>query len=125
MPRHGTFGPYNPPRFDERVERLETAESEADWLIRKARAAIEQRKLDALASIAEGSGPYSIRLRAAIRRDADLQNKLARVLWDQTVSELVRAGEMSEATDKVWTILISPERAAQLWPVEQMQEAAE
>lgn len=104
------------------VDPRERAEEEARDLINRAYDAIGRRKIDALASVAEGSAPFAIRLRAAIRRDADTQTALARELWDQTVSELLADGEMSEATDKAWTRLIDPARAEKLWPTMQAAE---
>lgn len=105
------------------IDFCEKAEEEARDLINRAYDAIGRRKIDALASVAEGSAPLAIRLRAAIRRDAETQTALARELWDATVADLLADGEISEALDRKWTSLIDPARAEKLWPT--MAEAAE
>lgn len=102
--------------YDE--ERKAKFEQRAKALWIEARDAIEARREEALATICGMPADRLVRQRAAIREAANTALDLAGRLHDTTIEELDRDGEISDATDRAWTALIDPEKAARLWPVE-------
>jgi len=121
MPR--TPSAFAPLLVDYDEERRANIEQQATRLWRSAYDAITARREAALATICGMPADRLVRQRAAIREAANTALDLAGRLHDTTIEELERDGEISEATDRAWTALCDPEKAARLWPVEN-EEAA-
>lgn len=121
--RFGPFGSYTSTFSDEDEARRERADKEVRPALKRALAAIEQRKIEALDSVFGMPADKIVRLRAEIRADAKVQEALAWQYFDEEVAEILRDGEASEATSKRWDFLIDPSRASILWPASKSEAA--
>lgn len=91
----------------EHADRVENAEREARWYFNQATHEPAERYRDAMAYLAPLRGPFWERKRADALRLWRESTKEAAALFEQTAEEVMRDGEVSEATGDKWDMLIA------------------
>lgn len=105
--RFGPFGAYGSTGTSEDADRRERAERDARPIRDRALKAIEDRKIEALADALGLPGDKLVRVRAAIRANAEIETRLAWELFARDVEETLRDGEASQETYGLWDALIT------------------
>ncbi|MGX1353395.1 hypothetical protein AB7M49_007016 [Bradyrhizobium elkanii] len=91
---------------EEHAERVEAAERDAGWYFAQATKAQRQTYTDTMAFLRGFSGPIWERRRAAAQATWEQTTAGAAALFNITADEIMRDGEMSEATRLAWDVLI-------------------